>query len=97
MPKVPKRLLATQQAGDLVFELKEADIFTVLTRKKKLLFMVQPAPPNPTKCFIVKVGNDKECKQAEAAAKTLPGHIEMPTKPTKPPRKASKEEKKART
>ena len=95
LPKVPKRLLATQQIGDLVFELKETDIFTVLTRKKKLLFMVQPAPPNPTKCYIVKVGNDKECKKAEAAAKALPGHIEMPTKPTKPPRRATKEEKKA--
>jgi hypothetical protein len=90
IPKVPKRLLSMQIAGEVVFEIGMTDIFTVVTRKKKLLFMVQPPPPTPTKCYIVKCGSDADCKDAAAAATSLPGHVDMPAAPTKPPRKSNK-------
>eukprot|EP00039_Didymoeca_costata_P011880 m.168472 g.168472 ORF g.168472 m.168472 type:complete len:1024 (+) comp15319_c2_seq1:135-3206(+) len=77
------------------FQIGNSDVFTVVSRKKKLLLMVQPAPPNPASCYILKFGRESDCSMATAACMSLPGHITLPTKPKKPRRSKRKDKAKA--
>lgn len=89
-----------------VFIIGAQDIFSAVARKRKMLLMVQPDPPAPAVCYVLKFGREKACKHAATACAQLAGHIayERPTtaatkgkgKPTAKPTKRVRKTKRGR-
>jgi len=91
--KVSKRQkVAIVPAPEPVFSISTDDIFSAVARKKKMLLMVQPDPPKPGVCYVLKFAGIKACKRAAVACGSLPGHVAYES-----PAKALKKKKKKRT
>eukprot|EP00038_Savillea_parva_P026366 m.53547 g.53547 ORF g.53547 m.53547 type:complete len:1217 (+) comp7465_c0_seq1:63-3713(+) len=77
-----QKTAGVQPPGEHVFEITTDDLFSAVARKRKILLMVQPDPPRPGVCYILKFPTIKACKRAAVACGSLPGHVayEAPAK-----------------
>jgi hypothetical protein len=70
-----------------VFRIDAHDVFSAVARKKKVLLMVQPDPPRPGVCYVLKFSGARMCKRAAVACASLAGHVAYePAKKKKAPK-----------